>query len=175
MSLRWPVAVTALIVSLLLLFGGYTLFQWTNLERPLKQTIAETPTVTAKEITVSPDKITIRLEADAHFSLTQQYPSLQKQLTAIAGGRPLEIEMLDHPDKTLNQAWGEMVFGVEEGLAHQRYSAIPAAVKKATPSGAESYVVMDDSHLYIEIKQGEARLYRILPLHKKESGVKDNG
>lgn len=174
MSLRWPVVVTTLVVTLLLLFGGYHTYQWIHFERPLNQAIAETSHIKPQEISVSPERIVIRLEADSSFSLTQQYPPLRKKLTAIAGNRPLQVEVADHPQKSLIDAWNEMVFGVKEGLAHQSYSRIPEAVKKATPPEAESQVVMDDSYLYIEMKQGDARLYRVLPLNKKESGVKDN-
>ncbi|MDR6224438.1 hypothetical protein [Desmospora profundinema] len=175
MSIRWPVAVTALVVALAVLFGGYTAYQWTQVDRPIEETVAQTPHVTLKKKEVSPDRISIRLETDSDFSLTRDYPSLREQLTTIAGGRLLEIELIDRPDDVLTQAWNEMLFGVKEGLANQQYSNIPEAVKTFTPSGAESQVAMDETHLYVEIKRGDARMYQILPLHKRESGVKDNG
>jgi hypothetical protein len=175
MSKRWPVAFGALAVTLVVLFGGYTAYQWTQVDRPLEETVARTPHVSIKEKTVSPDRILLRLETEPDFSFAEDYPPLREQMSAIAGERELVIEVMDHPDETLTQAWNEMAFGVKEGLSHQRYAAIPEAVKKATPPGVKSQVTMDETHLYVEMKRGDARLYKMLPLDTSTKEVSENG
>ncbi|MFC4078035.1 hypothetical protein [Salinithrix halophila] len=175
-SIRWPIAVVSLVVSLFLLFGGYFAYQKFQIESPMEKAISQTSHIRDYSLQIQPEKITVRLMAKPSFSLQQDYIPLRRKLTDLADDRKLSLKLEDKAGGELKEAWNRMNFGVKEGIALQRYTQIPQAVsKEADTKGIRSHVMMDDRYLYIELRQGNQWLYRVLPLHKPASEVKDNG
>ncbi|OYD09663.1 hypothetical protein [Paludifilum halophilum] len=176
MKIRWPVAAITLVVTLSVLFGGYMAYQWFQVEKPITETVQETPHVSLSKLSADPAHLELVLKTDEKFSVVHDYMPLRRQLHTVAGDRKLSIRLKDRPDSHLHKAWNEMVFGIKEGMALRRYQEIPKAVQKGTEGKKIEYEVsMDDSYVYIELHRGDRYLYRILPLHKPESEVKDNG
>jgi hypothetical protein len=176
MRVRWNVAVLTLFVTLLILFGGFFGYQRWEVELPIRQAVAKNAHVKLQQLAVQPDRVTIHLKTEAGFSLTRDYVDLRKSISQLAGNRKLHLVVHDRPAPALNDAWDEMVFGIEEGIAHQRYTRIPQAVKQAAkPRNIRYRVTMDDQFLYVELRRDQYWLYRVLPLNKPGHEVKDNG
>ncbi|QKI82103.1 hypothetical protein [Kroppenstedtia eburnea] len=176
MQIRWPIAVLALFVSLLVLFGGYFGFQWLQVEKPIRDTVQQTAHVKLEKMQVTPDRITIQLRPDAKFSLVSDYISLREAIQIHGGNRKLEIRFSDRPDPTLNHAWNRMVFGVREGMARGRFTMIPKTVKQvAEGEGIQYRLGMDKKFVYVELHRGDHYLYQVLPLRQPEREVKDHG
>ena len=86
MNIRAMPAVLSLLVTLIVLFGGYFAHQWFNLEKPMEKAIQSTPHVTLEALRIKPDEIEIRLRTDENFSLAADYIPLQEKLRSLSGG-----------------------------------------------------------------------------------------
>ncbi|PTX59949.1 hypothetical protein C8P63_11094 [Melghirimyces profundicolus] len=176
MNIRWRIAVLTLFVSLFALFGGFYGYQWYNVEKPIRETVEHTPHVHLKTLSVQPDRITLRFKPDPEFSLVSDYLPLREKVKAHAGDRKLDIHFADRPDSSLRDAWNRMSFGVKEGIAHRRYTAIPETVEKvAKKEGIRYRLSMDAGYVYVELHKGDRFLYQVLPLNKAEGEVNNNG
>ncbi|MBN2909610.1 hypothetical protein JQC72_08730 [Polycladomyces sp. WAk] len=176
MKTRVTAAILSLVVTLFLLFGGYFAYQWWALKKPIEAMLTNEPHFQLVELRIEPDRVWIKANTDAAFSFTTQFPDLNKRVKNMVGERAVTIQLADKPDPVLNRAWNRMVFDIEEGLVNARYSQIPKSVETVAKSMQIRYdITMDDQFLYVELHRGPHTLYRVLPLHKSNSGVKDNG
>ncbi|SDX18807.1 hypothetical protein SAMN05444487_111137 [Marininema mesophilum] len=176
MQNRWPMIAASLVVSLLLLFGGFFVYQKLQIENPMEETLAKTSHIQKYMLDASPNEITVRLIPSRDFSLSKDYIPLRKKLSKFTRGRELSILIKHQSEGELLESWNRINFGIQEGIALKRYTKIPQTVsKEAKASQINAKVFMDKSHVYIELKKDNQRLYRVLPLNKQESGVKDNG
>ncbi|SMO43443.1 hypothetical protein [Melghirimyces algeriensis] len=130
MKIRWPIAVSTLLISLIVLFGGFYAFQWFTVEQPIRQMVKEAPHLQLQDIFVQPNKVTLTLKPDEKYSLAKDYPFLRRKMASLAGDRTMDVRLIDAPNPALNEAWNQMVFGVKEGLAHRRYTMIRETVNK---------------------------------------------
>lgn len=176
MKTRAIAAIVSLVVTLVALFGGYFAYQYWALEKPIEAMLKNEPHFHLLELRIEPDRVWIKGNTDAAFSFTTQFPDLNKRVENMVGNRTVNIQLVDNPDSVLNQAWDQMVFGIEEGLVNARYSQIPKSVETVAKSMQIRYgITMDEQFLYVELHRGSHTLYHVLPLHKLNSGVKDNG
>jgi hypothetical protein len=164
-------AVWSLLVTLIVLFGGYFAHQWFNVEKPMEKAIQSTPHVTLEELRINPGRIEIRLSTDENFSLAADYIPLQEKLRSLSGGRPLNIELVDRADAVLEKTWSRMAFGVTEAVFQRRYTQIPETVEKeAEAAKVRHEVAMDDRFIYVALYHEDHSLYRVLPLETGRGG-----
>ncbi|MBA4495144.1 hypothetical protein ACFO25_10140 [Paenactinomyces guangxiensis] len=176
MKAQANVTVISLFVTLFVLFGSFFGYQWWFVKKPLESVIKSSPHVTLKQMKVQPAEVKIVLKADPEFKLVSDYDPLRKKLKQISGNRNLELQVMDDPGPELKNAWNEMVFGVEEGIAGKQYTKIPQTVAKVAKDRQIGYKTkMDDDFIYIELYKKDRFMYQVLPLHKIEGGVKTNG
>lgn len=168
---------TGLFVTLFILFGGFYLYQWLWIEQPITSMLKSQTSINKDfEIKVTPSKVEIQIHPKEEFLLQQQYPMLIKQIKKKIGDRPLQIEMSTPTDPLLETAWSEMTFGVKEGISLQTYTQIPTTVSNiAAKYKIHPRVSMDDQFVYIELRNENKYLFKVLPLQEQnESGVKSN-
>ncbi|SFS61327.1 hypothetical protein [Marininema halotolerans] len=176
MQNRWPVIAATLVVSLLLLFGGFYAYQKIQIETPMQETLTEASHIKTYEVETSPNHITVHLTPDHGFSLSKDYIPLQKKLNKLAHGRDMSILIKHDAEGELLDAWNRINFGIQEGIALKQYTKIPQTVsEEAKAHHFDATVFMDKNFVYLELKKDDLHLYRVLPLNKQESGVKDNG
>ncbi len=170
-NIRAMPAVLSLLVTLIVLFGGYFAHQWFNVEKPLKNMIQSTPHVTLEELRVNSDRIEIRLNADENFSLASDYIPLREKLRSLAGGRQVNIELTDRADAVLEKAWNRMAFGVTEAVVQRRYTQIPETVERVAETAKIRHeVAMDEQFVYVALHHDDHSLYRVLPLEAGKGG-----
>ncbi|SEN29680.1 hypothetical protein [Lihuaxuella thermophila] len=176
MNLQAKTAVISLFVTLGILFGGLLGYQYWFVQKPLEHAVRSTPHVQIKQLTIQHDRVKLVLATDREFSLASHYGELLEEIAPIVGKRQLELELLDHPGEELEAAWNEMAFGVREGIDIQRYSQIPQSVAQVAKARNIQYrTKMDDRFVYIELRQKDRYMYQVLPLHKTDGEVKNNG
>jgi hypothetical protein len=174
-NIRVLPAVLSLLVTLIVLFGGYFAYQWFAIEKPVKRAIHATPHVTLKELRVDPDRIEIRLSADEKFSLAADYLPLRKKLDSLAAGREVSIQFADRTDPVLEEAWNRMAFGITEAVVQRQYTRIPKTVEAAAKNADLRHeVAMDEQFIYVALYRGDHSLYRLIPV-KGEGEVKASG
>jgi hypothetical protein len=174
-NIRVLPAVLSLLVTLIVLFGGYFAYQWFQIEKPLKNAIDSTPHVTLEELRVDPDQIRIQLKADENFSFVEDYFPLRKRVHSLAAGRKVNIELKDRTDSVLEKAWNEMVFGVTEAVVQRDYTQIPETVETVAKNAKIRHeVAMDEQFVYVALHHQDHSLYRVLSLEPSK-GVKANG
>ena len=170
-NIRAMPAVLSLLVTLIVLFGGYFAHQWFYVEKPLKSMIQSTPHVTLKHLRVKPDRIEIRLDADEKFSLAADFIPLREKLRSLAGEREVNIELADRTDAVLEKAWNQMAFGVTEAVVLRRFTQIPETIEReAKTAKVRHEVAMDEQFVYVVLRHNGHSLYRVLPLETDKGG-----
>lgn len=157
----------SLIVTLVLLFSGFFTYQWFFIEKSIREIVERDPFVQLKHLEVNPQAVTIkiRIPNKSLFHYPKFYQSIQNEIE----GKEMKMELEDHPNANLLEAWNEVVFGVEEGISQKRYTLIQKSVKEIAEKRRIGYeILMDDSLLCITLKQGEHYLYRVLDLKEKK-------
>lgn len=173
---RFISVATGLLVTLTALFGGFFAHQWWAIEQPIKEVVAETPHITLQSFDANPNRVEIKLKPDPDFSLAVDYPVLRQRLEEIVGERELSIQLIDHPSPKLQKIWDQVVFGVSEGIVHQRYTEISDVIQSTAEQEKISYeLTMDDEFIYISLQEDPHFIYRVFPLHSANDEVKENG
>ncbi|MCS1351031.1 hypothetical protein [Mechercharimyces sp. CAU 1602] len=170
MKVRAVQATTALVVTLILLFGGYFAFQWLKVEKPLQAYIQTHSELTIVDQAISPNHIELSLKASPSFDATS-YRALYQQMEEIGGHREITIRFVDNENSSLQSAWEQISFLMYEYISLEQYGEIPPAVERiSTLHGVEGEVVMDEKAIYLLLQLEEEVAFYRLPLLKSVTG-----
>jgi hypothetical protein len=169
-------AAFSLIVTLVILFGGYLGFQHWNIQKPIEQAVRTSQGAKLVSLHLSPKRVRVDLAIKKGFVFSPEYRKLRERMEEAANDRILEIRLIDRRDAELVDAWERMAFGVNEGIARQEYTQIPETVESiARSEGILACTRMDERFVYVELRKGDRFLTQAIPLNNPESGVKTSG
>ncbi|GAA3405065.1 hypothetical protein ACFFNY_28215 [Paenibacillus hodogayensis] len=176
MKLRlWPI-VTSVIVSSVVLFGGWFLYDSLAMENPLSRIVQEQPGIEQSKINIGSKTVTVELTPKADANLREIYQSIVEKGGSIIGARNVELVVKDSSTPELDRWWSDALFDVAEAMEGRRYAAIPAALeaKKSTFPGLQVTTEMDDKYVYIHLTDGSHDKFRLLPRQAQKIGVWPN-
>ncbi|AMA73531.1 hypothetical protein [Aneurinibacillus thermoaerophilus] len=163
----------SVLVSSLLLFGGWYVFQNQFVKKPISNEIAAMQSVKLNNITVGRDAITLNVSFNDPEKFAEDYKTIKKIASDKANGKTVKIECYS-PNISLQKIWEENAFAVAEAMELHTYSKIPIALeemkKKHRLKNATSY--MDEQNVYIYLNDGKGPYYAVLP---REREVSRNG
>ncbi|RKN72431.1 hypothetical protein [Paenibacillus ginsengarvi] len=176
MKLRWLPIAASIIVSSVVLFGGWFLYDSLAMENPLSRIVQETPGVGPSQISVGSDKVTIELTPKQDASIREIYKSITEKGSSIIGKRDVELAIKDSSTPELDRWWSDALFDVAEAMEGKRYALIPAALdaKKSTYPGMQVSTEMDDKYVYVHMTDGTNDKYVLLPRTTPKMGVWPN-
>jgi hypothetical protein len=158
--------IISLVVTLIVLFGGYQGYQYFKIDKPIKDVfLTQQKDISISKIKFNPSNVQIQLNVKPTYSYIDEFPSLTKQLNEILGEGKWSITFTNTQTPTMKQAWKEIVFGVKEGIYTGRYTLIHSVTKQIANKYHLSYdVYMDDQYVYLMLRDGNKSWYQILPM-----------
>lgn len=160
-----PVIITAAITASVL-FGGWAIYNQVVVAAPLEQVVKEVQGVVSSDKPVmNSDQVTIQLELTPDANIRDIYESIAANGKDVFGDRKLQLNIKGKSNKQLDDLWYASLFKVAEAMETKTYSSIPTAMNDAAKSMKDVKVTteMDETNVYITIKNTEAVKYVVLP------------
>ncbi|NBD22541.1 hypothetical protein [Paenibacillus glycinis] len=171
-----PIVLTA-VISAGLLVGGWFMYRNEADLKPLDRIATGVPGVVNAQPVIGRSSVTVNLTLDRDANLRTIYDTIATKGNDIIGSRELKlnIEKAGSSDK-LDDAWASMLFQVAQAMDHREYAEIPAALNKAQGgnSGIQADSEMDDTNVYITLKDDKAVKYIVLPRKANTMGAWPN-
>jgi len=160
-----PIVITAAITASVL-FGGWSIYNQVAVAAPLeKATKGIEGVVSSEKPVMDRNKVAISLELAPNANLRDIYTSIAANGKDVIGERKLDLKIKEKSNKQLDDLWYASMFEVAEAMERKTYSHIPDAMNEAAKSMKDVTVTteMDDTNVYITIKNSEAMKYVVLP------------
>ncbi|QHW30146.1 hypothetical protein GZH47_04350 [Paenibacillus rhizovicinus] len=171
-----PVVLTAVITAGLLIGGWFTYRNEADL-KPLDRIATSAPGVTNAKPVIGRSSITLNLTLDRDANLRNIYDTIATEGDDIIGSKDLKLNIeKSGSSEKLEDAWASMLFEVAQAMDHRSYSDIPSAMKQAESKnpGIQAVSEMDDTNVYITLKDDKAVKYIVLPRVSNTIGVWPN-
>lgn len=165
MTKQIKIVTISLVVTLIVLFGGYQGYQYLKIEKPLKDIIETQKDVVITKIEMEPDNIEVQLNVNPTYDFINKFPDASVQLDKKLGKGKWHVTFVNPSTPKIKQAWREMVFGVKEGLETGKYTLIQSTVEENSLKYQLSYqLYIDDQYAYLSLRDGNKTWYQILPI-----------
>lgn len=172
MKVRALPVLLSMLATFTLLFGGWFLYQKTQLEEPLRNTIAAMKTAELVELSVRQDQLTVLLDVTDPTAFPKEYRELAVEISRLAAGKAWVINTRND-DEELAAVWATGIFELTEAIELHQYSKIPQLLQdwKVRYQLDAAQAQMDEEDVFIYLKRGDADFYKVVPRMKRDSGV----
>ncbi|QHT60576.1 hypothetical protein GXP70_11935 [Paenibacillus lycopersici] len=171
-----PIMLTAVITAGLLV-GGWFMYRNVADLKPLDRIATSTPGVVEAKPVIGRSTVTVDLTLNRDANLRSIYDTIATKGDDIIGKKELKLNIAKSgsSDK-LDDVWSSMLFEIAQAMDHRSYAAIPAAMKQTESKypGIQAMSEMDDSNVYITLKDDQAVKYIVLPRVSNTIGVWPN-
>lgn len=173
MKLRLVPVVLSVLVSSIVLFGGWFVYHSVAMESPLSGMINSIDGVEHSELEVASDQVTVFVQLKPDASLRAITQNIKTLGASIIKDRKLVIQVTNVSTDTLDRVWSNALFGVAQAMESRQYSEIPAALKQLTAlhKGIAAMTEMDDDNVYIRLMHAGHSKFVILPREPAAMGV----
>ncbi|BAU28849.1 hypothetical protein DFP93_103306 [Aneurinibacillus soli] len=164
----------SVVVSSVLLFGGWYVFQNQFVKKPIIEELSAMKGVKVGHITVGRDAVKLDMVFSDPDKFAEQYKAVQKIVKEQTNGKKADIE-LNGENSALKNVWQQYEFSIAEAMDLHTYSRIPSVLtamkQQHNLKNASSY--MDDQNVYIYLNNGKQSYYTVLPRYKEV--IRNNG
>jgi hypothetical protein len=132
------------------------------------------PGVKAAEPVIGSDTVTVDLTLAPDASLRDVYEKIVTDGASVIGNREVKLNIREEKNgERLEEAWSSMLFKIAEAMEHRNYSEIPSVMKEAEQKfkGLQATSEIDDTNVYITLKDGDAAKHIVLPRKPETFGV----
>lgn len=176
MKLSVQRVVVSVVVSAVLLFGGWFAYQHWAVENPFQHQVSQIDGVRSVHTSITPNQVELNLDLapDTDFAgLVRQIEADGKQLL---GSRELKLTVKDQTSDNLEQVWQEALFPIAQAMENKQYTEITDALKQIESSnaGISARAEMDEHNVYITLSDGQVSKFIILPRTAQTIGVWPN-
>ncbi len=169
-----PIALTVVITGSLL-FGGWFVYKQVNLQNPLQKIVTKYDGVNTAQLNITRNEVVVKLDIEPGTRLPGLVKQLMTQGKSIIGKRTLKLDVTDHSTANINDFWDKAMFPVAEAMENKRYTQIVEKLKTMEQSSTVKVTTeMDDKNVYINLTDGEASKFIILPREPGVLGVWNN-
>jgi hypothetical protein len=173
-----PIAISV-VISTVVLFGGWFGYHSFAVENPLLSIVQGVPGVKDAQIDLKSDEVDVNLKLDpnAGASLRQVYQAIVTQGSSIIGKRAVKVNVTNESSAALDHWWSSALFDVAQAMETKQYASIPKVLNqhKAELPGLSVSAEMDDYNVYVQMTDGDKSKYVILPRAGAKMGVWPNG
>jgi hypothetical protein len=123
---------------------------------------------------IGSDTVNVDLTLAPDANLKDVYETIVQDGASVIGNRDVKLNI--HEEKSggrVDEAWSSMLFQIAEAMDHRKYSEIPAVMKEAEQQykGLQAISEIDDTNVYITLKDGDAAKHIVLPRKPETFGV----
>ncbi|MBM7564533.1 hypothetical protein [Paenibacillus sacheonensis] len=171
-----PIVLTAVITAALLV-GGWFLYRNEADLKPLDRIATSTPGVIDAKPVIGRSSVTLDLTLNRDANLRNVYDTIATEGDDIIGSKELKLNITEsEASGKLEDVWASMLFEVAQAMDHRSYADIPKAMQEAQSKypGIQASSEMDDTNVYITLKDDKAVKYVVLPRASNTIGVWPN-
>jgi predicted RNA-binding protein Jag len=122
------------------------------------------------EVNLVPGEQVVKIALHQSAYLSEIVPLVQKSLAAFGG--QFTLELMDEPTAEQRDALRRMMFVVEEAILQGSFQDMEALLQEmAQEYGQELTLAVDRSYVYIQLRDGEGHLNRVIGRGGTELGV----
>ncbi|MFC4302882.1 hypothetical protein [Cohnella boryungensis] len=170
-----PITITAAVTAAIL-FGGWFAYNHYGIEKPLDKVAHSVPGVDSASIDFSGSLVTVKVQLDPDADLGTVYRTIKQQGASEIGSRKLELLASGQSSERLEQAWSYSLFDVAEAMENRHYSGVREAMSQMSQQfpGIVATTDMDESNVYISMKDGDSAKFVVLPRQPATLGAWPN-
>lgn len=174
MKFRPVPAIFSLLITLVILFSGWWLFQWVQVKQPISELLNEQPHVNDYTIDVLPSRINIHLQVNSEFTLSSDYLRLLQQIKEESKQTKVTLTLIDDRNDALQATWNDLYFILAEGINRgEYYEMLQQLQQYPLADEIDLQVTMDEERVYVWLEQTKEQksLFEALPLHHRDDGT----
>jgi hypothetical protein len=167
-----PLLLTVL-VSSVVLFGGWFAYNSMALKTPLSNIILDIEGVEQVHTEIDRNQVTVELTLTEDASLREIVQEIKAAGSSVIDGRELIISVSNASSAALNKWWSSALFDVAQAMETRKYSDIPRTLEalKADLSGLQTASEMDEEYVYIRLVHNDHSKFIMLPRTPVQLGV----
>lgn len=176
MKLRPIPIVSTVLISSVLLFGGWFIYQNTAVKSPMEEIVQGIPGIVHSDIQLDRNSVNLTLQLSNDAELRSVYEEISKKSKSVTGDRSLTINLENQSSDQLDQWWSEALFSVAQAMETRQYGDIPQSLKKLATgtNGLKVKTEIDAENVYVHLNEGSYHKYIVLPRTPIELGVWEN-
>lgn len=160
-----------IVVSLLILFGGWAIYRNFGLEHPTEQALVKIQSVQNADVLVSNQVRVVKITVKNVKDLQTTYHKI-KQVVAQSLGSDTQIQVIDNRTDALTNLYQTLQPALYEGIHKGNYTEmIQSITNNVQKSGATAKVTMDSKYIYIQLVQGNHQLDDIISYASQQQEV----
>jgi len=164
-GLKIHVIVISVLISLAFFFGAQWLYNSLNYREPLKNKLDSNSNIVDYRVEETDDglyRLIVDIRETDNLMLT--YREINDSVKQVMGKRSFVIELVDRPNKALNETLYQGGFAIQEALVRGNFREMARSLDAyAEQRGAHSRVYIDDTNIYWHLTQGDNYVYEIVP------------
>lgn len=163
-DIKWINITIISLLTTVLLFGGWLLYQSYSIEKPLNESLTEINGVKVEEMKINQKEIQLLLTLENIDNFYSTYKDIENAVEPYQGSRNLSVSFTNEGNEFLNDAWSKSYFYIAEAIAQNQYSLIPQAMDSLKVNYKLDQVgySMDEDNIYIDLHQGDSSLYLVI-------------
>jgi hypothetical protein len=176
MKLRLFPILISLLISSVVLFGGWFLYDSVAMENPLSDIVNSTKGVEQSDVQIDNKRVTVDVKLTKEASLRDLYTTIREQGKAIIKDREIVIDVTNDSTPELETWWSKALFQVAEAMELKRYGEIPETLNRLAnhEPGYTAVSEIDDTYVYVRITDGKSSKFVMLPRTPAKLGVWTN-
>ncbi|WP_274364634.1 hypothetical protein [Paenibacillus thermotolerans] len=176
MKLRLLPIMITVVVSSVLMFGGWFVYQTMALQDPLTHDVGAVEGVKHVQIDMDRSSAVVKIELENGVSLDKTYAAVEEAAHNVLGDKPVTIEVANGGSEALDSIWEQAMFDVATAMETKQYTLIPKRLNELVQAndGLHASTKMDDKYVYVTLTQGADTKYVVLPRIPVTLGVFPN-
>lgn len=164
MKLRLLPLSISILVSAIVLFGGWFVYRSVAVESPITDAVSAFPGVESVKADFAKEKIVLELELAPEADLQKLMEHIRK--SDQIKGRKLELKVPDtNSSEALDEWWQALLFDIAEAMEGGHYGHIPQVLAdmQAELPGLQYDAAIDDTYVYVRLVHDEHVKFILLP------------
>lgn len=154
----------AIVFSVLLLAGGQGIWQRTQVEAPIRDSLEKVQNIRDWKLKEEDGKLNIAITLKENANLAATYQKIDDGLAKVLGKRPYSIELQNPTDTQLDGFFETVQPILYEGISTGHYTWLVSEImKQADEKHLTAKVGMDEKFVYLELHSGSKALYKLIP------------
>lgn len=173
MKLRIVPVVVSIVISSVVLFGGWFAYQGMAMKNPLDKVLHATPNVERSHINIQNNAVLLELQLNPEASLRETIHYIKKEGASAIGSKELKVDVRNDSNEALDHWWSSVLFQVAQAMETRQYADIPTSLEQEAVKldGLQVFTEMDEENVYVRLVLGEDSKYVILPRIPQQMGV----
>ncbi len=172
MQVRKMPMLLSFVATLTLLFGCWFLYQKAQVEEPLRKEVEQMTSAQLVNLQVSKDQVLLQLHVTKPDVFPDEYKTLLKAADKLISDKKLDIQ-LTNQGANLKQVMADQQFALNEAVELHQYSKIPELMAdlKTSHHLEQAIAKIDETTIYIYLKNGAEDYFAMIPRLQEQSGV----